>query len=119
MKEIPALFVAFFVSNSIGFGVTFSQTVSATVDRAQGAGCKYYEIENDVNSEAHANAIPSIPVQAKAIAAPVIFVPTAVDISSLLDYRSLPLQAFKYDTSNDNPEHRCYEIVRPISKHYN
>lgn len=38
---------------------------------------------------------------------------------SRFEYRALPIQTFKYDTSKNNPDHRCYEIVKPISSRYN
>ncbi len=38
--------------------------------------------------------------------------------TSRLEYRALPIQTFKYDTSKNNPDHRCYEIIKPISSRY-
>jgi hypothetical protein len=36
-----------------------------------------------------------------------------------LEYRPPLFDLLKYDTSRENPEHRCYEFIQPISHSYN
>lgn len=38
--------------------------------------------------------------------------------SSLLNYRAPFSLIFKYDTSRNNPEHRCYDIRKPLTRNY-
>lgn len=38
--------------------------------------------------------------------------------SSLLNYRVPFSLIFKYDTSRNNPEHRCYDIRKPLTRNY-
>ena len=38
--------------------------------------------------------------------------------NSLVNHNGSFSRIFKYDTSPDNPDHRCYEIVAPLTKNY-
>jgi len=38
--------------------------------------------------------------------------------NSLVNHNESFSRIFKYDTSPDNPDHRCYEIVAPLTKNY-
>ncbi|MFQ5676920.1 MAG: hypothetical protein ACE5G1_13570 [bacterium] len=50
---------------------------------------------------------------------PTLTVETKLQSSSvLLDYRLPFTEIFKYDTSPNNPEHRCYDINKPLTNRY-
>jgi hypothetical protein len=72
------------------------------------------EAEKSVAANCQPDTLRKPREQSAAAAAPRLF----STLNQFQEYR-IPLDVFKYDTSKENAEHRCYEIIKPISKSYN